>query len=238
MTDRPVLILLPGLLCDETVWQPQIAAFGSDWQIQVVELRGYNSFDTMAEAVLEQAPPRFALAGHSMGGRVALEVFRQAPERVDRLALLSAGVHPVLEGEAEKRQQLIALAWREGIEALARQWIPPTLHPAKRQDQALVEQMIAMWCRSTPEIHEGQITAALNRRDARPLLASIRCPTLVLGGVDDSWASAASQQDIAAAIPGSRLALIPECGHMVTMEQPEAVNAHLRDWLAATGDRV
>ncbi len=238
MTDRPVLVLLPGLLCDETVWQAQIAAFGSEWQIQVVDLRGYNSFDAMAEAVLEQAPPRFALAGHSMGGRVALEVFRQAPDRIDRLALLSAGVHPVLEGEAEKRQQLIALAWRDGIEALARQWIPPTLHPDKRHDQALVEQMIAMWCRSTPEIHESQIRAALTRRDARPLLASIRCPTLVLGGIDDSWASAASQQDIAAAIPGSRLALIPECGHMVTMEQPEAVNAHLRDWLAATGDRA
>ncbi len=238
MTDRPVLVLLPGLLCDETVWQAQIAAFGSEWQIQVVDLRGYNSFDAMAEAVLEQAPPRFALAGHSMGGRVALEVFRQAPDRIDRLALLSAGVHPVLEGEAEKRQQLIALAWRDGIEALARQWIPPTLHPDKRHDQALVEQMIAMWCRSTPEIHESQIRAALTRRDARPLLASIRCPTLVLGGIDDSWASAASQQDIAAAIPGCRLALIPECGHMVTMEQPEAVNAHLRDWLAATGDRA
>lgn len=238
MTERPVLILLPGLLCDETVWQAQIAAFGSEWQINVVDLRGYSSFDAMAEAVLEQAPPRFALAGHSMGGRVALEVFRQAPERVDRLALLSAGVHPVLEGEAEKRQQLIVLAWRNGMEALARQWIPPTLHPDKRHDHQLVEQMIAMWCRSTPEIHEGQIRAALDRRDARPLLASIRCPTLVLGGVDDSWASAASQRDIAAAIPGSRLALIPECGHMVTMEQPEAVTAHLRDWLAAAGDRA
>lgn len=237
MSERPTLMLLPGLLCDETVWEAQIAAFGRDWQIIVVDLRGYSSFDTMAEVVLERAPSRFALAGHSMGGRVALEVFRQAPDRVERLALLSTGVHPVLEGEADKRQQLIAFAWRDGMEALARQWIPPTLHPSHRQDHEMVEAMIAMWCRSTPEIHEGQIRAALDRRDARPLLPAIRCPTLVLGGADDPWAPASQQEEIAKAISGAELALIPECGHMVTMEQPEAVNARLRTWLAVTGDR-
>jgi len=229
------LVLLPGLLCDETAWGPQIAALAPSRAVQVVDFLGQDSFDAMAERVLAQAPPRFALAGHSMGGRVALEVMRQAPERVERLALLSTGVHPLLPGEAEKRQQLIDLAWREGMESLARQWIPPVLHPDRRHDRMLVELLVAMWCRASPAMHEGQIRAALDRKDARPLLPCIGVPTLVLGGADDPWAPAASQQEISAAIPGSVLAIIPQCGHMVTLEQPDEVNRLMRRWLDRPG---
>lgn len=225
------LILLPGLLCDDSVWAPQIEAFGAEREILVVDFRGQDSFVLMADRVLEQAPPRFALAGHSMGGRVAFEVMGKAPERVERLAILSSGAHPVAPGEPEKRAAVIALAWRDGMRALAEQWIPPVLHPSRRQEAALVGPMIEMWCRATPADHEAQITAALNRRDERPRLAAIACPTLVLGGADDPWAPAEQQRAIAAAIPGARLALIPECGHMVTVERPVAVNRELRIWL-------
>jgi pimeloyl-ACP methyl ester carboxylesterase len=166
-----------------------------------------------------------------MGGRVALEVMRRAAGRVERLALLSTGVHPVLPGEAEKRQALIDLAWREGMPVLARQWIPPVLHPMKRNDALLVDALVAMWCRSTPAIHEGQIRAALNRQDARPLLAGIDCPTLVVGGADDPWSPVQQQAEIAAAIPRAELAIISECGHMVAVEQPAELNRLLRDWL-------
>jgi pimeloyl-ACP methyl ester carboxylesterase len=100
---KPTLILLPGLLCDRTVWEPQIAALSPRCTIQVADFWGLDSFDAMADRVLADAPPRFALAGHSMGGRVALEIMRKAPERVERLALLSTGVHPVLPNEAAPR---------------------------------------------------------------------------------------------------------------------------------------
>jgi pimeloyl-ACP methyl ester carboxylesterase len=233
--DRPTLMLLPGLLCDETVWEPQIEAFGTDWHIIVPDFRGRDSFDRMAELVLARAPARFSMAGHSMGGRVALEALRQAPERVERLALFSTGVQGVMPGEAEKRQIPVDLAWRDGMEALARSWIPPVLHPSRREDAVLVERLVAMWCRATPAIHEGQIRAALNRRDATPLLPSITCPTLVLGGADDPWSTAEQQRAIAAAIPGAQLVIIPECGHMVTVERPAEVNAALRAWLATAG---
>lgn len=225
------LVLLPGLLCDDSVWAPQIAAFGRERDTLVVDFRGQDSFASMADRVLELAPERFALAGHSMGGRVALEVMGKAPQRVDRLAVLSSGAHPVAPGEPEKRAAVVALAWREGMRALAEQWIPPVLHPSRREETAFVGPMIEMWCRATPADHEAQITAALNRRDERPRLEAIRCPTLILGGADDPWAPAEQQRAIAEAIAGARLVLVPDCGHMVTLERPEAVNAELRRWL-------
>ncbi|WP_044562211.1 alpha/beta fold hydrolase [Azospirillum sp. B4] len=232
MTPNPTLVLLPGLLCDRTVWEPQITALSPQWSIQVADFWGLDSFDTMAERVLADAPARFALAGHSMGGRVALEIMRRAPERVERLALLSTGVHPVLPNEAAQREELIRFAWDQGMTALARRWLPPVLHPDRRADADLVGRLEAMWCRATPSIHEGQIRAALNRRDARDVLPTLRCPVLVVGGEDDPWSPPAQQLAIAEAIPGARLAVIPACGHMVTLEAADAVTALMTDWLS------
>lgn len=226
------LVLLPGLLCDDTVWAPQREHFERERSVLTVDFRGQDSFDAMAARVLEQAPDRFALAGHSMGGRVALEVVRQAAHRVEGLALLSAGIHPLMPGEAEKRNALVDLANREGIRHLAEQWIPPVLHPARRDDKILVGPLIEMWCRSSPADHAGQIRAALNRRDVMDLLPQIACPSLVLSGADDPWAPAETQRTSAAAITGAKLVLIAECGHMVTVERPDAVNSAMRDWLA------
>ncbi|HLY54121.1 MAG TPA: alpha/beta fold hydrolase, partial [Stellaceae bacterium] len=115
---RPTLLLLPGLLCDRTVWEPQIEALAATAEIIVPHFWGQDSFETMARTALEIAPPRFAVAGHSMGGRVALEIMRLAPERVDRLAVLDTGVHPVRPEEIGPRKELVALAEREGMAAL------------------------------------------------------------------------------------------------------------------------
>lgn len=230
---RPALLLLSGLVCDRTVWEPQIAALGRDHEIIVPDFWGMDSFEAMARKAIDLAPARFALAGHSMGGRVALELMRAAPERVERLAVLDTGVHPVREQEVGPRQELVALAEREGMQALVRRWLPPMLHPKHRADPALVGTIEAMWCRATPAIFAAQIHAALTRRDLRPVLPTIKCPTLVLTGAEDAWAPPAQHEAIAAAIPGARLAIVPECGHMSTLEAPEAVNAELRCWLAA-----
>ena len=231
MTTLP-LYLLPGLLCDRTVWAPQIAAFEPNRPVVVPNFWGLDSFEIMAESVLAAAPPRFAVAGHSMGGRVALELVRRAPERVERLALLSTGVHPPREGEAGPRQELVVLAEREGMQALVRRWLPPMLHPRHRDDRVLVGAIEAMWCRATPQIFARQIHAALTRRDLNPFLVAITCPTLILCGAEDSWSPAAQHEAMAAAIPGAQLAIIPECGHMAPLEAPEAVNAEMRRWLA------
>lgn len=225
------LLLLPGLLCDRTVWEPQIAAFGSSLAVIVPDLWGFDSFEVMAEAALAEAPRRFALAGHSMGGRVALEIMRRAPERVERLALLSTGVHPVRPGEVGPRRALVGIAEREGMRALVRTWLPPMLHPRHRGDAALVGAIEAMWCRATPEIFARQIHAALHRRDSRSILPTIACPTLVLCGAEDTWSPRAQHERIADAIPGAQLVIIPECGHMVTLEAPEQVNAAMQRWL-------
>ncbi len=228
----PTLLLLPGLLCDREIWAPQIAAFESDYEVVVPDLWGYDSFEAMAEAALAEAPARFALAGHSMGGRVALEIMQRAPERVERLALLSTGVHPVREAEIAPRLAQVALAERDGIETLVQEWLPPMLHPRHRSDPKLVGAIVSMWCRGTPKIFAKQIHAALHRRDLRPSLAGIHCPTLVLVGADDTWSPPAQHEAIAAAIPDAQLAIVPESGHMVTLEAPEHVNAELRCWLA------
>ena len=225
------LLLLSGLLCDRTVWEPQIATFGSSHAVIVPDFWGFDSFEAMAEAALAEAPPRFALAGHSMGGRVALEIMRRAPERVERLALLSCGVHPVRPAEVGPRRALVEIAEREGMKALVRTWLPPMLHPQRRGDTALVGTIEAMWCRATPEIFARQIHAALTRHELRPVLPTIACPTLVLCGAEDTWSPPSQHQEIAAAIPGAHLVVVPGSGHMVTLEAPDAVNAELRRWL-------
>ena len=130
MADRQALVLLPGLLCDHAAWAGQIAGLADIADITVGDLYGFGSIPVMATSVLSKAPARFALAGHSMGARVALEMMRQAPERVTHLALLDTGIHPRQPGEVEKRGALVDVARREGMAAMAEKWLPPMVHPA------------------------------------------------------------------------------------------------------------
>lgn len=231
MTERPTLILLPGLLCDASVWAHQMAHLSDLASVVVAELRGFDSIDAMAESVLAQAPPRFALAGHSMGGRVALEVARRAPERVERLALLDTGIHPRRDGEETSRGALVALARTEGMAAMARRWLPPMVHPERGAEPALMEPLTAMVCATTPDVFAGQQKALLNRRDASVDLPAIACPTAVIVGRQDGWSPPAQHEEIANAIPGAVLTVIEDSGHMSTVERPEAVTAALRLWL-------
>ena len=232
------LLLLPGLVCDQTVWQPQIEALSG---IAACSCPGWGLLDSlpkMADSVLQNAPDRFALAGHSMGGRVALEVYRRAPERVLRLALLDTGYQARPLGEAgevekHKRYALYDIALSKGMRAMGMEWLPPMLHPARAHDKALVEKILAMIERKTPDIFEAQIRALLARPDASELLGQIHCPTLVLCGREDSWSPPDQHQRIAAAIPGSKLVVIPECGHMSTLERPAEVSEALGTWLQA-----
>ena len=195
-----------------------------------------DSLTAMAEHVLRIAPERFWLAGHSMGGRVAFEVYRQAPERVQGIAVLNTGTGPRPEGEPGDKEErgrraLLDVARKQGMHAMAMQWLPPMMHPQRMADTPLVETIVQMLQRKKPDIFERQMNALLNRPDARPVLPTIRCPALFLSGREDSWSPPEAHAAMAAAVPGSRLVIVPDSGHMAPMEQPEAVSAALREWI-------
>ncbi len=195
-----------------------------------------DSIAAMAETVLRTAPERFSVAGHSMGGRVALEIYRLAPNRVKRIALFDTGYLPLASGtageeEARKRGELVTLAQSRGMRAMLSQWLPPMLYPRRINDTALVNSIIEMMSRKTPEIFAAQEHALLSRPDASPVLEQIRCPALLLCGREDGWSGPAQHAAMSAKIKGSRLVIVPDCGHMSMMEQPAAVSAALREWL-------
>lgn len=230
------LVLLPGLMCDAAVWAPQIEALAPRRACHVPDWGERNSLGAMAEHVLASAPAeRFALVGHSMGGRVAFEVMRRAPQRVERLALLDTACHPLAPGEAgaaERRQRLglLEIARREGMRTMAREWALGMVHPA-RHGTLLFEAVLDMLERSNPRVFAAQIEALLARPDATALLDTIRCPTLLLCGREDAWSPPARHAFMHERIAGSRLVVVEQCGHMCTLEQPGAVNAALADWL-------
>ena len=229
---KPTLILVPGLLCDALVWKHQLAAFGATHALLVPELSNATSLGAMAQQVLDAAPARFAIAGHSLGGRIALEVARRAPERLTHLGLLDTGVGPVGPAEEAARMELVRLAETAGLAAVAKAWLPPMLHPQRRTDPAFVAPLAAMIAGRAVAGFRRQQEALLSRPDARPVLAMLRCPTLVLTGREDEWSPPAQHEAIAAAVPGSTLVIVPAAGHFAPLEQPAAVNAAMRDWLA------
>ena len=234
MTSRETVILVPGLLCDGDVWTHQSAALGDHYDVIVPDLTRHDSLGGMAAHILDTAPARFSIVGHSMGGRVALEVFRLAPERVARLALLDTGVHPAGAEELPKRQAMLDISAGQGMTALADAWLPPMVRPGLLDtDPALRATLYAMIKRMTPAIHQQQITALVNRLDAAPLLAQIHCPTLVGVGEFDLWSPPDQHVPIADAIAGAKLVVFEGAGHMAPMETPAAVNAALREWMAS-----
>lgn len=234
MVSRPVVYLLPGLLCDEAVWTHQIAALSPRYEVRVPNFRGMNCFQAMARQVLDGAPERFSLVGHSMGGRVAMELMHRVPERIDRFVVMDLGVHPVQAGENEERMELVRLAEEQGMEALAEVWIPPMLARSRLGDKHLIDAIRAMVLRSTPADYRGQIEAALKREDQSRYLPHIRHKALLVCGELDEWSPVAQHEEILRELPDAELAIVPRAGHMVTMEEPEEVNRLLLDWFSRT----
>ncbi len=231
------LVLLPGLLCDAAVWAPQMAVL--ERSATVVHYGRANSLTAMAHRALDAAPAgRFALAGHSMGGRVAFEVWRLAPERVERLALMDTGAHPLAEGAAGEteragRLRLLALAREKGMRAMAADWARGMVHES-RVGGPVFDAVLDMFERRDADVFEAQIQALLTRPDALPLLPTITCPTLLLAGEQDAWSPPAQHREMQQAIAGpTQFVAVPHSGHMVTLEEPAAVTAALSAWLRA-----
>jgi pimeloyl-ACP methyl ester carboxylesterase len=186
----------------------------------------------IARSVLATAPRRFALAGLSMGGYIAYEIVRQAPERVTRLALLDTGSRADAPERKARRLELIALAEREGVEAAQDALMSVLIHKSRLTEKPLVDAIRQMAVDTGVAAFKRQQAAIMGRPDNRPLLARIRCPTLVLVGREDALTPVDLAREIAAGIPGARLKIVPDCGHLSTMERPDAVNHALRAWLA------
>lgn len=232
MTTKTKLLLLPGLLCDRALWAAQLEALSDIADIEVGDLTQDETVDAMAQRVLAAAPPRFALAGLSMGGYASFAIMRRAPERVERLALLDTSARPDTPEQTQTRQDLIALAQRGKFKGVTPQLLPRWIYPPHMQNAALVNTVAEMTMRVGPEAFIRQQRAIMTRPDSRPGLSRITCKTLVLCGREDMATPVEAHREIAADIPDSRLTIVESCGHLSTMEKPGEVSAALRAWLS------
>jgi pimeloyl-ACP methyl ester carboxylesterase len=219
MTRTP-LILLPGLLLDERLYDAQIAALALRAEPKVVDLTGADSMAGMAEAALAAAPERFALCGLSMGGYVAFEIMRRAPQRVLKLALLDTQARPEGAAARTRRLDLMARAGRGEFEGAVDQLLRLFIHPDRLADRDLVATLKAMAGKVGRAGFLRQQTAILNRADSRPSLAAIGCPTLVLTGRQDVLTPVALHEEMAAAIPAATLVVLPQCGISARWSSP------------------
>jgi pimeloyl-ACP methyl ester carboxylesterase len=231
MTARTKLVLVPGLLCTGALWAPQIAALSDTADCTLADHTRHDSMTGIARSILAAAPERFALAGLSMGGYIAYEIVRRAPERVERLALLDTGSRADAPERTAQRRDLIASAEREGVRRAQELLMPSLIHPARRSDKPLVDTILQMAVDTGLAAFKRQEEAIIGRPDNRPFLPSIRCPTLVIVGREDALTPPELAREIADGIPGAKLEIIPDCGHLSTLERPEAVNRALRAWL-------
>jgi pimeloyl-ACP methyl ester carboxylesterase len=232
MAAKSNLVLVPGLLCTGALWARQIAALADVADCTVADHTRHNTMAGIARSILGAAPERFALAGLSMGGYIAFEIVRQAPERVERLALLDTGCRADTPELTAARRDLIAAAEAGGGARRAQELLLPRLvHKARLGDMPLVDTVLQMAVDTGLEAFRRQEEAIIGRPDSGSLLPNISYPTLVLVGEQDKLTPVEQHREIAAAIPGARLVIVPDCGHLSTLEQPEAVSRAMREWL-------
>lgn len=226
------IVLIPGLLCTAEVFAPQIPALWPYGPVTVASTLEGDSIAAMAAAILASAPPRFALAGFSMGGYLAHEILRRAPERVTRLALLSTSARADQPIQVEMRQALLEAATHGDYDTVLANATLNTAHVSLRRDPVFAATKRRMAADIGRAAFARQTAAVIGRPDSRRELPSIAVPSLVLVGDSDPVTPPEFAREMAEAIPGAKLVIVPECGHTSPLERPEAVNAALRDWLA------
>lgn len=225
------LVLVPGLNCTAALFQPQIEVFVTERVVHIVDQTQDDTIEGMAARALSVAPPRFALGGLSMGGYVALAMQRMAPERVTRLALLDTSARPDPEEATARRRVLMERARSGHFQEVHQALWPRLVHPDRFVDKALESIVLAMMNETGVDAFCRQQEAIIARPDSRPLLAAIACPTLVLVGEQDAITPVEMAREMADAVPGATLAVVPDTGHLATLEAPVHVNAALAKWL-------
>jgi pimeloyl-ACP methyl ester carboxylesterase len=230
-SDSLPVVLVPGLTCTARLYADQIPALWQFGPVTVADHRRDDSMANIARRILAVAPPRFALAGLSMGGFIAFEIMRQAPERVAKLALLDTSSRPDAPEQTERRRVLMRLAKEGRYAEIPENVFPIYVHRNRHGDEALKRIVREMAEATGIEAYLRQQQAILSRPDSRPSLATISCPTLVLVGEGDEATPPELAREIAAGIRGSRLVVVPDSGHLSTLEQPTEVTKALVDWL-------
>lgn len=231
-TAKPTLVLLPGLLNTRRLFEHQIEALSDIVDCVVPELWRHDSMAAMAEATLDAAPPRFALAGFSMGGYVAFEILRRAGERVDRLALIDtqAGSDPP---ESTARRRGFVEQTRIGrFHGVQPSLLPQLVHPSHLTNTLITQPILEMAAEIGADGFVREQEAIMGRPDSRPLLVNIAVPTVVIVGRQDAATPLRRAEEMAADIATSRLVVLEECGHMSPLERPVEVSSALRNWLS------
>nr|WP_315383346.1 alpha/beta hydrolase [uncultured Sphingomonas sp.] len=227
---RPTLVLLCGLLCDERMWAPVRLALSPELDARIIAFAGFRTIEAMAAAVLAQVPGPLVVIGHSMGGRVALELVRQSGPRVVGLGLANTGIHPPAPDEAARRQELVDRARSDGMEALADAWLPPMMGASGDRVAQLLPDLRAMVAANARESYEGQIAALLARPDAETPLRGYKAPLLLLAAEQDRWSPPAQHEAMRDLAPQGELHVLADAGHMLPVERPEAVAQVIGDW--------
>jgi pimeloyl-ACP methyl ester carboxylesterase len=232
MPQKIPLVLLPGLLCDAALWRPQVEGLGALIEPFVIDLTHDDSLGAMARRALAAVPPSFALAGLSMGGYVAQEVMRQAPDRVTKLALLDTSARADTPEQASRRRGLIELSEKGEFKGVTPRLLPLLIHAARHEDKPLTDIVMGMAERVGKDAFLRQQKAIMGRPDGREDLRRIACPTLVLCGRQDALTPLALHEEIAGLVAGAKHVVVEDCGHLSTLEKPVTVTAALRHWLA------
>jgi pimeloyl-ACP methyl ester carboxylesterase len=235
MSSRSSVVLVSGQLLTAECWAPQIAALSRDYDLRLADHTRDATIAGMAARLLAEAPERFDLVAHAMGGFVAFEVMRQAPQRVRSLALIATLASADGPAQTARRQGYIRLVEDGNFAGVVEERIPILVHPARREDHHLLTVVRRMALDTGAETFLNQQRAIMGRIDSRPSLSAITCPTLLIRGAQDGITSAEQQDEMLAAIPGARLETLDDAGHLVTLERPHSVNALLASWLG--GDR-
>ena len=233
MDNSMPILLIPGLVSSPRIYAPVLPALWRFGPVTVANHLRDDNMGTIARRILAEAPPRFALAGHSMGGYIAFEIMRQAPERVARLALINTQARADTLEATERRRGLMARAKAGGYREVLDEMFPGLVHPSRRDDAGLRQLVLDMADDVGVEAFLRQQTAVIGRPDSRPSLAWIKCPTLMLSGDQDNTIPNSLSMEIATNIPDAKLVILPHCGHMPQPEQPEATATALTEWLQA-----
>lgn len=225
------IVFVPGLLCTTALYAPQIAALPGGAKHSIADHTRHDSMAEIAEAILAEAPERFILVGLSMGGYIALEMVERAPDRIAALVLMDTNARPDLPEQTALRKELMAVAGKDGIGPVIERLLPNFVGKAHLEDAALVETVRKMAFDTGVEAFARQQTAIMNRKDARPDLAAIACPTLVICGDRDVLTPPELSEEIVSSVPGAHLTMIEGSGHLTTLEKPGAVNDALKSFL-------
>jgi len=232
MDNSMPILLVPGLVSSPRIYAPVVPDL---WRLGPVTVANHIRDDNMAliaRRILAEAPPRFALAGHSMGGYIAFEIMRQAPDRVARLALLNTQARPDTPEATARRRAMMARAVTGEYRAVLDELFAGFVHPSRREDASLRQLVHDMGEDVGVEAFVRQQEAVIHRPDSRPMLATIRCPTLVLSGDQDNTIPNSLSVEMANNIHNAKLAILPDCGHLPQVEQPRATAKALVEWLS------